>query len=952
MAQSATEHEHDLPEVPGRHPWTKPTSHLVRDTSADSQWRVDDSGRRPSNLLLVDKIRQSVDAWRDGGYPGASEVSLRLFDHWFEQDHVVDGFDVPFRYHFCQREAIESLIWLVEVLGITGSRQLIKSFAHIVSQGPLSDNVDCRTAIDGRSQLLNHDPASAFPRVQVLPPDGLRRFAFKMATGSGKTWVMAMAIVWSYFHKIKVSSSMLSTNFLIVAPNAIVHERLAKDFIDSEIFARFPLIPSEWRHEFRLNVILRDEPISTDIRCNIFLTYIHQLHPELASDKEPINAADVLPSSKSKLQNATLDAARTALLDRIVAGGDLVVFNDEAHHVHDEGLQWSNSLFSISEKLPNDLALWLDFSATPKDQYGNYFPWIICDYPLAQAVEDRIVKTPIIFEHHDVKTAVGSPQEQITAANVVDKYRTLLVAGIERLARHTEVYTALGVRPVLFIMTETSTEANRVGEYLVRTSEFNLAQSEVLVIRTYASGEIRKGDLEIATEAARDIEAPANRIKVIVSAMMLREGWDVRNVTVVLGLRPFSTKAEILPDQVIGRGLRLIPNVTPDRTQTLEVLGTPNLLRSLREQLEADGVGIGVTGKPPALPVIIQPLKDRVAYDIEIPISRPTLEHVAKRLAGIDVSQLDAIYSQELLSEPLRLELRMKFTTTEAEDERAEVAVAAQELPRTEHLKDVAKLLGAYRGYTFQFSILYPIVSRYIQDRCFGGVVSLDDYRVRQFLSQLEVRKAIARYLSLAVPELTIERHRIELADPTYHLSATKPFFWRRDLPALVAAKSVFNFVATYNGFEREFAKFLDVCGDISRFAALGAIDQGSSGTTFRVDYAKSSGAIGFYYPDWVAVQESDIGIVNWIIETKGRVWADTEEKDDAIEEWCTQVTRLTGVSWKYLRVNQSEFSSQHSSFQSLAVRLIANRMFRRRAKQPEAVSLEMIRAVREEIRR
>lgn len=952
MAPSVTEYERDLPEVPSRHPWTKPTSHLVKDTSADSQWRVDDSGRRPSNLLLVDKIRQSVDAWRDGGYLGASEVSLRLLDHWFEQDHVVEGIDVPFRYHFCQREAIESLIWLVEVAGITGSQHLIKSFAHIVSRDPLSNNLNLRTTIDGRPQLLTHDPSSASPMAQVLPPDGLRRFAFKMATGSGKTWVMAMTIVWSYFHKMKVPSSTLSTNFLIVSPNAIVRERLAKDFVDSEFFARFPLIPPEWRHEFRLDVILRDEPKSTDIRCNIFLADIHQLYPETIPDKEPINAADVPLRSKPKPQNSTLDASRTALLDRIMAGGDLVVFNDEAHHVYDEGMQWSKSLIAMSEQVPSDVVLWLDYSATPKDQHGNYFPWIICDYPLAQAVEDRIVKAPIIFEYNGVKAAVGFPQEQITSANAIDRYRTLIVAGIERLVRHTEVYAALGIKPVLFIMTETNTDADRVGEYLVRTAEFNLDQSEVLVIRTDDSGEIRKGDLEIAMETARDIDTPANRIKVIVSAMMLREGWDVRNVTVVLGLLPFSAKAEILPEQVIGRGLRPIPKVTPDRTQTLEVLGTPNLLRSLRQQLEAEGVGIGVTGKPPELPVIIQPLKDRVAYDIEIPISRPSLENVIRRLADFDISQLDAIYSQELLNEPLRLELRTKFATTETEDGGTEVAVAAQQLPEAEVLKGVTMLVGAYTGNTHQFSILYPIVSRYIQNRCFGGVVSLDDHRVRQFLSQLEVREAIARYLSLAVPQLRVERRHIELVDPRYHLSATKPFSWRRDLPALVSAKSVFNFVATHNGFEREFAKFLDVCDDISRFAALGATDQGSSGTTFRVEYAKPRGAIGFYYPDWVAVQESDIGIVNWIIGTKGRVGDDTEERDGAIREWCEQVSRLTGDSWKHLRVNESEFSSQHPSFRSLSVRLIANRMFRRRAKQPRAVSLEMIRAIREEVRR
>src|SRR5207253_4921866 len=113
-------------------------------------------------------------------------------------------------------------------------------------------------------------------------------------------------------------------------------------------------------------------------------------------------------------------------------------------------------------------------------------------------------------------------------------------------------------------------------------------------IHTDVAGEITKKDLEEAREAARDIDAARSKIKAIVSVMMLREGWDVRNVTVVLGLRPFTAKAEILPEQVIGRGLRLMPSIGPDRTQTLEVLGTRKLLEFLRHSLEAEGVAVGV----------------------------------------------------------------------------------------------------------------------------------------------------------------------------------------------------------------------------------------------------------------------------------------------------------------------------------------------------------------------
>jgi hypothetical protein len=99
------------------------------------------------------------------------------------------------------------------------------------------------------------------------------------------------------------------------------------------------------------------------------------------------------------------------------------------------------------------------------------------------------------------------------------------------------------------------------------------------------------------------------------------------------------------------------------------------------------------------------------------------------------------------------------------------------------------------------------------------------------------------------------------------------------------------NYVATYNEFERRFAEFLDnKAADVLRFAALGTTEQGESGTQFRVDYLKPSGAIGFYQPDWVVVQKTKAGEVNWIIETKGRVWEGTAAKVEAIREWCERI--------------------------------------------------------------
>ena len=231
-------------------------------------------------------------------------------------------------------------------------------------------------------------------------------------------------------------------------------------------------------------------------------------------------------------------------------------------------------------------------------------------------------------------------------------------------------------------MAEKNVYADALGEYLWKTEEFGFKESEVLVIHTDNTGEVRKGDIEKARQAARDIDKPESKIKAIVSVMMLREGWDVRNVTVVLGLRPFTAQAEILPEQVIGRGLRLMTQVSPDQMQTLEVLGTHNLLRVLRDQLEAEGVGVASTKENPPPPIIIEPVQERLKYDIAIPITKPSLKHNFRKLSTLDVCSLEAIFNQEELAEPFRISLEMQFTTTETPVHQADIAVEATSRPR------------------------------------------------------------------------------------------------------------------------------------------------------------------------------------------------------------------------------------------------------------------------------
>jgi type III restriction enzyme len=680
MSKSVISYDKDLPEIPGRCPWEKPDSFLTKDKDAPSGWRVDDSGRRPSNLLLITKLRVFVDKWRVQGYPGSSDISRRLLEYWFEEDHEVSEFSIPFRYHFCQREAIETLIYLVEVAGQRDAKDLIKAYAGIYRKDLLSDSVTFQETMDGRRQVRRFVPELEADGVQDLPPKNLMRYAFKMATGSGKTWVMAMAIVWAYFHKKRVPKSGLSTNFLIVAPNIIVHQRLEKDFESNRIFHDIPLIPPEWRGTWSQKVILRGESTEPDPSGNLFLTNIQQLYEARDQEWTPQNAVDAMLGKKPVKDLASY---QRSMLERVKSLKDLIVINDEAHHVHDEKLAWSQSLLAIHHSLPKGLSLWLDFSATPKDQNGMYFPWTIVDWPLAQAVEDRIIKAPIIVTKEDDPKHPGKDPDNIKKENVTEKFGYWIQAAVQRWKEHEKTYKKLGKKPVLFIMAEKNVYADVIGEYLWKTKEFGFKESEVLIIHTDEAGEITKKDVEKAREAARDIDKPESKIKAIVSVMMLREGWDVRNVSVTLGLRPFTAKAEILPEQVIGRGLRLMTGIGPD-TQTLEVLGTRNLLNVLRDQLEAEGVGVATAKSDPPRPVIIEAVKDRVAYDIAIPITKPQLTHNFRNLSSLDPSKFEAIYDQEELEEVHRITLKMAFATTETEVHQADLAAGpvliAQEL--------------------------------------------------------------------------------------------------------------------------------------------------------------------------------------------------------------------------------------------------------------------------------
>ncbi len=273
---------------------------------------------------LVAKIRSEVAAWRAVGYAGALDTSRALLSWWFETEHLVeqaDGTLSPFRYYYAQREAVETVIWLHDVRKVRDKFDRLRFDAS----GAVSTN------------MFDED----WPRYVV-----------KMATGAGKTKVLSLLIAWSFFHKRYETDSTLARNFLVIAPNIIVLDRLRADFDGLRIFFNDPILPDNghqgrnWREDFQLTLHIQDDVRVVRDTGNLFLTNIHRVY--LGDVREPSLEDDDLrdyflsPFGPKPVGKTT--GSKTGLGEIVREIEELAVFNDEAHHIHDPKMAWFKSI--------------------------------------------------------------------------------------------------------------------------------------------------------------------------------------------------------------------------------------------------------------------------------------------------------------------------------------------------------------------------------------------------------------------------------------------------------------------------------------------------------------------------------------------------------------------------------------------------------------------------------
>ncbi len=829
---------------------------------------------------LVQKIREAVARWRESGYKGASDTSTALLRFWFETPHPKN-----FRFYFSQREAIESVIYLYEVANARDRHDLLK--------------------FDSSHELT-------FDRFAEY----WTRYVVKMATGAGKTKVAALVIVWSYFHKLYEQDSTLSKNFLVIAPNIIVLNRLLKDFEGLRMFLDEPFLPDDgfaerdWRADFQPTLHIQDEVKSITDTGNIFLTNIHRV---FVNTDPQLTIESTFLGLKPK---PDADTSKGIDLGKILRGNqieDLVVINDEAHHVHDTDLTWYQCIEDIHNKLKlrqnNGLSLQVDFSATPKHTNGSIFVQTICDYPLVEAIRQNVVKSPVLPDE-----ASRLKLEEKDSDKFTERYSDYIRLGYIEWEKQCQNMSG-GKKPVLFIMTMNTKEADETAEFLER--EYPAMRNSVLTIHTNNKGEIKdnskkdKEELQRLRDAADAIDKGTSQYKAVVSVLMLREGWDVRSVCTIVGLRPFKADSKILPEQAIGRGLRKMFDLeTPEQ---LVVIGTDHFLKFI-EDLKTEGVefeytpmGEGTAGKSPVT-VSVDKRKAGEELDIPIPKMEARLRHEYKNLDLIDVSGLEfapVIYKQfspDELKEIVFRDIDGKITHTTI---------------FTDNIPDYRNVLGFITGKLMRqcglvsgFNTLYPKVESFVKYRLFGREISLSDPQTSRNLSEPLALKTIDDTFGKAIANLTITDSGQSKVSGFARVAKAKPVTVKNQSYIAAPKKSLFDKVIGDSALELEFAAEMERWPDVMAYAK-----NTPNGVAFSIEYQDKNGHIRAYYTDFL-VKTSPTTF--FAVELKGVEDDDAKLKRDRLKTWCEDVnSTLDGITWQSVYILQSEWERYKGKIRS-----------------------------------
>jgi type III restriction enzyme len=418
---------------------------------------------------------------------------------------------------------------------------------------------------------------------------------------------------------------------------------------------------------------------------------------------------------------------------------------------------------------------------------------------------------------------------------------------------------------------------------------------------------ISDDDLKALRKLSRELDSNASPYFCIVSVLMLREGWDVRNVTTIVPLRPYSSKANILPEQTLGRGLR---RMTPpgQANELVTVVEHPAFASLYQQELAQEGLPLEIVelDRVPATTISIFPdeaHKDVNALNIQIPTLSAGFRIVPK-LEGLTIQDVKKAFKPykplplgKQGNNEIQYEGRHLFTGEVVEKLQLNLPLLASGIGAVSYyvkqLETICKLRGLH-------PILAPLIQTFLEEILFEQKTTLFDPALVARLADSDVGEHLrAVFVPLIRSRTTTTEERL-IAEPPKSLNAWKPFqvTLSERRPALEAAKTLFNLVTCNQELEVAVAKFCDRAPDVAAFA------KNAGSQCLRIDYLANGDRLAFYTPDFFV---RTIDGHYYLVETKGREDRDVPLKAKAAIAWCEAASSET-TQWHYLYIPQGVF--------------------------------------------
>lgn len=847
---------------------------------------------------FVNQLRDDVRGWREAGYPSTAAVTRRLLEWWFERDEERRA--VGKRFFFCQQEAVETVIYLYEV--------------------------QARRKMPETGDLL--------------------RYALKLATGTGKTVVMALFVTWATLHKRKVSASSLSTNFLVLVPNLTVRNRVSGqprgDGLDQageqNLYDGFEMVPPEYREDFRPNVLVRNwQGIPLESKREDWI----------GEGEVPLEEGRFVPQAVLRAMQRRARQDPNAPVRRLLRGWrDLVVINDEAHHVYGEKrgkkgedaehIKWSKILGRIGKAAR--VSLVIDLSATPwygsgsPKPEGTLFEWLVSDFSVYDAFESglvKVVRLPDPDEHGRVYLDLW---DLVKGAKTKEEYLRACKGAIASIYSswkkdydewESSFEFARGPAPVLLCVTDSAQRAAWLFEHLTR--EYELLRNPgdddrsrwVTIPIDSKVFDADKGNEAVLREMVGTVGSagkPGEQVRAIVSVNMLSEGWDVKSVTHIIGLRAFGSP--LLTEQIIGRGLR---------RANYDVLNQPLSERPDGGEETVDAFGIPFIGFPVEKrkrpktgqwgqkPVWIEPDVKKEKYRVRVPNVRSWALGVTESLS--ELVHVETLPEVRLNPRETPPDVQVRPVVGGSPEAIMTLDSVRQEWPvlRTAFL--MAEELyqatnpgtAADLGIGPTFDELLDVSRRYLDSR----VVALEaggqradprDIGIYYWRRQaVDVLENALRGASVA----GVEAVPI-LASPEWLDSLSlRRFQWTGLLAD--GKRCHTNKVPCHTDLEKRFADFLDSARDVVRYFKNERL--GFSVTYYEGNRPRQ------YFPDFIiSAREPDGREVMWLAETKGEMRLNTSLKSEAARAWCEKMSGSRYGQWRFLFVQQKKLEKSLAS--------------------------------------